>query len=1129
MDNLEVAEDEPRLVRRQSGKPAALILELPPQHFGEQAFIDDSGAEAGDIVDGQYDPPFDETTKPDEQGQPAPNPKNVPSSAEVVPDLPAARMRIAGVSRLAFVMPEEVDGVALSYTGVLDACAQWPLRLSVLAQPDPPARGFRLDRHWLLAITQSEAWTLATRLLGESVAARGRRGTGSATQAAARRLSEQMLADRSGATADVVRRRLDRTLEREIDTLQAQFEGLQGDGERELLAAQLSALAIRDYARATPDHSLDALARQPILARILRPHAPGENVTALELPYRLITSPVMPALFRHASEPVTRDGRTELWHTRLSADADTNLDTPTRFRALWSPDYELDDATLVKLVNELKPYRMSLDPLDRSMLVRLMAGFNEKYNSVNAYRPTTAGAERLHLSALGALLDGEGSWDPKVNPDGVDLEQWRHQAALGRDNYVRVVYRGYLFPFGHSASLIKVTERKFEEHGGDGKRIAVLRQRFFIVVREPVRDFDGSGHARAGRDFPFARVRLLTRVTPTLKAPVQCKVDDAALYSNLAPRECFWPSLPGERFRFEVRVTDIAGQVSTFTMPLLFVGQEANEARDGAIRAAYNEAEAATNRSGNLAGQPVCFAPLPPVGGVASEEEPARGDPRLPTHDLSFLADPRVGVGFREARTYPVIENAGVGVRAVQRLLNKPDAKMTVRYPAVYKDEGFGSGNAGEVFLETADGHDPLGLGFGDDVKSDALGAVGTPSMQIAGLSRKLGPASDLEEVSKEKFNPLAFFDDAKLLGDISVADLIQAASALTDAPQMVTRELPDRLEASFTWHTEISVSQTPLFVPSAGGTTTLAMSGTAVTPIAAPDAPTFSAHATLVNFKLNLFDFITIWFDRLQFESRTGSKPDVLVDLHPGDETVVFGGPLEFVNQLRDIIPMDGFSDPPNLTVTPSGLTAGYSLGLPTVGVGIFTLANISLGAGFSLPFDGRPVTVNFNFCERESPFSLTVSMFGGGGFFALGVGAEGVREIEAALEFGAGVAINLGVASGSVEVKAGVYFHWMVDLVELTGYVRLHGELSVIGLISASLTFNLQLSYLKEGSKSTVWGEASLVVEVEVLVFSGSVTVHCRREFAGSESDPTFLDIIPDESTWSDYCGAFALEGAT
>jgi len=212
---------------------------------------------------------------------------------------------------------------------------------------------------------------------------------------------------------------------------------------------------------------------------------------------------------------------------------------------------------------------------------------------------------------------------------------------------------------------------------------------------------------------------------------------------------------------------------------------------------------------------------------------------------------------------------------------------------------------------------------------------------------------------------------------------------------------------------------------------------------------------------------------------------------------------------------------------VTPSGLSASYSINLPSVAVGIFALEHVSLGAGFALPFDGSPAEVRFNFAERQRPFSLTVSLLGGGGFFAIGVGTEGVREIEAALEFGAAVSINLGVASGSVEIKAGVYFHWLKTSVELAGYVRLHGELSVLGLISASLTFNLQLAYLKESHHSVVWGEATLEVEIDVLFLSFSVSVSCRREFGGSDADPKFIELIPDVSTWTDYCNAFAVEG--
>ena len=126
----------------------------------------------------------------------------------------------------------------------------------------------------------------------------------------------------------------------------------------------------------------------------------------------------------------------------------------------------------------------------------------------------------------------------------------------------------------------------------------------------------------------------------------------------------------------------------------------------------------------------------------------------------------------------------------------------------------------------------------------------------------------------------------------------------------------------------------------------------------------------------------------------------------------------------MRDLIPLDGFSDPPFLDITPQGIDAGFSLALPNVAIGVFNLSNLSLGAGFTVPFIGQPLRVRFNFCTREQPFMLTVSLFGGGGFFGITLDPRGIQILEAAFEFGAAISIDFGVASGGVYVMAGIYF---------------------------------------------------------------------------------------------------------
>jgi hypothetical protein len=259
----------------------------------------------------------------------------------------------------------------------------------------------------------------------------------------------------------------------------------------------------------------------------------------------------------------------------------------------------------------------------------------------------------------------------------------------------------------------------------------------------------------------------------------------------------------------------------------------------------------------------------------------------------------------------------------------------------------------------------------------------------------------------------------------------------------------------------------------------------------------------------------------------------------------IKFVGPLSFVEALRDLIPLDGFSDPPYLDISTKGIDAGFSVALPSIGLGLFNLSNVSLGAGFTVPFIGQPLSVRFNFCTREQPFQLSIALFGGGGFFAITIDPLGVQVLEAAFEFGACVSINLGVASGGVSVMAGIYFRMERDSATLSGYFRLEGHVSVLGILSISIELYLALSYETKTGKAA--GIARLTVEVSVFMFSFPVTITCERKFAGSNGDPTFrqvmgtstdpklpladellaIDTAPDSATtyaWRDYCEAFA-----
>jgi len=286
---------------------------------------------------------------------------------------------------------------------------------------------------------------------------------------------------------------------------------------------------------------------------------------------------------------------------------------------------------------------------------------------------------------------------------------------------------------------------------------------------------------------------------------------------------------------------------------------------------------------------------------------------------------------------------------------------------------------------------------------------------------------------------------------------------------------------------------------------------------------------AELREFALNLFPtapLMRLGFDRLAFRAASGRKPEVDVVFRG----IEFVGVLSFIETLKNLIPFDAFSDPPYVDVSTEGVTAGFSIALPSTAVGVFSLENISLGADARVPFIGNEaLTIGFNFCTREKPFRLTVMMIGGGGFVGIRLSPRGLVLLEMALEAGASLSINLGVASGSVSIMVGVYLRLEADAGSLTGYFRIRGEVDVLGLISASITLELSLTY--EFATGKLVGRASIEIEVEVFMFSFSVTVSCERRLAGSNGDPTFeqvIGVLPDGSSpaWSQYCAAFAEE---
>jgi hypothetical protein len=844
---------------------------------------------------------------------------------------------------------------------------------------------------------------------------------------------------------------------------------------------------------------------------------PTPEQTAIEAPWRLELSPNALCAWLHARELVAgvSSERIELWHTRLGT-RDAAMIHDGRYphvrdaagewavtkigdavehnrtvRAVWSPDHV--EAGQVEGPKN-NPFRMSLNPNDRHQLVGLTAD-----PKVGGWQSRVVRSRRLMLSSLGAWLDLDYVTGGVLPPEGFSVEAWRHLAASGRDNYVRVVYAGHLCGLTNRASLVKVTERKFGRREEASTDDAFLRQRMYVIVREPEVTF-AAKHKR----LPFRRIRLTTLVTPNLDPP-----EDPGVQIDSYGQSAMWLTVNGAPFLFHGVAWDWEGRPSDFAIPLVFVEASLVEPAVKKVVDAYNSEDEDKKRSVPFHGQQVAFA----------ENRGDSGSTTLEAASIEFLAEYKASL----PRPFflPVVESAHVRVPAVEQLVGHSAAPVKVTIDDDYVDNGWPKTPKGDVFARIAHPGGML-MKFG----ADRSGGVATPSLNVGGLSRRFGPvggsATSVDAFNKNgTFDPQQYFGgiEAKILGGIDLFRIVQGTFGDGTVPQLISKPIPGltgpkAIETTLEWTPQID--EFGPFKPhdQINGLRLKALVRTDL----ASGASQSSVNGWLKDFDMNLFGFVVLPFKELTFEAVANEKTHVSADL--GE--VTFGGPLAFVNELKDYLGGDGFKDPPSIDVTSEGVRVGYSLELPSIAVGVMTLQNLSFGAALNLPFNGDPVRFRFNFCEREHPFHLLIYCFGGGGSFAISIGLDGVEQIEAQLEFGAAISIDVGVASGGVHLMAGIYYSWKEaeKSAWLEGYLRMGGELDVLGIVSMSLEFVMSLAY--DSGPNIVWGEATLTVEIEVAFFSESVEMSVRREL-GDPDRPLIEDMFTADE-WSAYWGAFA-----
>ena len=965
----------------------------------------------------------------------------------------------------------------------------------------------------------------------------------------------------------------------------------------------------------------------------------GVPSTSIELPWHLALTPRSSGTWSHPTA-LNLEGspngfrRSELWHTSLGTYSAAGTGGPVR--AVWNFDVGADPNAYPytpKAQPALAPPSGSLasngpqKDVGNFKEVQPLYVWNrhEIVRNTSAYGPhyVDAQANRLWLSARGGFLDAVGSWTPPVTygsePD--DLIGWQHRTTQGRDQYVKIVEQGYLWPFGHRAAKIVISERVFQARGQvDPDIIATLRQITFIVIRDPMVYYASGPHtffadtntgiATDGRDFPFRSLQCLTERTPDLDLPTP---------PAGATGDYFFPISNGQPVNFHFLGLDWIGRQISFSVPALYVaaGNPANTI-SSAGRHLYNQ-QPASMRTADFHGQTVAFA-APANTATPGDTDMhvtsmtfACGNPPytdLSTHALDSHFYSNHDLPWVSPTLATSVSGVATNAQALVRLsqhealsgggaLPGGGGSQAFGYHPDYVTHGFGSSpsdpNKVNVFMQAATGAGVSTLVYGNG----SSGGLLTPNVPIGGLSRSLGPIGDPGSLADPNslfggtFNPDSFFggalSEAKFLGGLPLSALLNAFNVVTQgAPPFSGTIGPDNPSSNIPqisysvagttatttvkWVPPFSSapntsSPSPSvtnhwFTPLSGFGVTL--DGTITTDLTDPTKTKSSFTGELDNFMFSLMmkdndavHFIDISFAKLLITAGSGQK----THLTPHGINVKFAGPLEFINQLQELMKLDDSLGGVKIFVDGNGIHVDTSLNLPDTPGAFFMIKGLSFHGNLDIPLDGSSMAVfSFGLASAENPFTIAGGIFAGGGYFLVQIGTAGVRQIVVSVFFGAMIALNIVVASGQVSLTATITFTYgalsnadgtpLIDPqtkqqaqgCSLVMTVKLEGSLNILDIIQLSLVFDLTLRWVDDGT-NTVTGSATIQISISIAFFTLSTSATASKTFAGGSGGQTTQirgHVLPagvsgpvptgsfqaqvGPGDWKIYCAAFA-----
>jgi len=207
--------------------------------------------------------------------------------------------------------------------------------------------------------------------------------------------------------------------------------------------------------------------------------------------------------------------------------------------------------------------------------------------------------------------------------------------------------------------------------------------------------------------------------------------------------------------------------------------------------------------------------------------------------------------------------------------------------------------------------------------------------------------------------------------------------------------------------------------------------------------------------------------------------------DISP--DRVQLNGALAFLADFLQSVGLDG--DGFSINLLPTGVQCTLDLPFPDISAGAFGITNLCLGAMFGLQIgDGLDITVGANLGRETAPFTLTIFILGGAGWFEASLTyhtqtGQLTADVSIGILASAGLSISLGPISGGVYIYFGITteFHSGSTGSGLTVGILLmiEGRVSLLGIIDVDIMLLLEAEYTNGGGL-TGRGQISMSIKI-------------------------------------------------